>query len=463
MSFKPQYIKLSTLISEKPRNGLYKGKEYQGCGHRWVKMSQVYGGDLLLDQPTELLSVTESEIDRFGCEPGDLLFGRTSLTLDGIGDCLLVGQVDDTPIFESNLFRLRFDKEKAYPLFFFYFFKSKAGKRLIQTIAKQTAATSITASDLIGLPVPDYPLRAQKKIADQVFSYDKKIALNNQTNQTLEQIAQAIFKSWFVDFEPVKAKQQIRALGGSNEQTERAAQAVISGAVILDVITTATDLSTLDQQLNESLSEKLAHQTDAQREQLVTTASHFPDQLTKSELGPIPKGWLIQRIEELVERTSVGKKYSNKTAVGQGAIPILDQGKSGIIGYHNDEPGVEASTDNPIIVFANHTCYMRLMMHDFSAIQNVLPFRGKDRNIYWLYNATIGKQEFVEYKGHWPDFARIEIVVPENKLDEDYGQLVESFFVAIYSGETEGMNLGIIRDTLLPKLLSGEIEVQKAA
>ena len=78
---------------------------------------------------------------------------------------------------------------------------------------------------------------------------EESSTLNRQINQTLEQIAQAIFKSWFVDFEPVKAKQHLRALGGNDEQTERAAQAVIAGAVNLDLITTATDLSALDQQL----------------------------------------------------------------------------------------------------------------------------------------------------------------------------------------------------------------------
>lgn len=65
-----------------------------------------------------------------------------------------------------------------------------------------------------------------------------------------------------------------------------------------------------------------------------------------------------------------------KTAEEKGTVPILDQGKSGLIGYHNDKPGMMASPDDPIIVFANHTCYMRLIMFDFSAIQNVLPFSG---------------------------------------------------------------------------------------
>src|SRR5690606_35841278 len=130
MASELKYIELSNLVSEKPRNGLYKGKEYQGRGSRWIKMGEVFKNDFFLNQETELLEVNDSEIERFSCEPGDLLFGRTSLTLDGVGDCLLVGEVTDIPIFESNLFRVRFDRLKAEPLFYYYYFKSGYGNQL---------------------------------------------------------------------------------------------------------------------------------------------------------------------------------------------------------------------------------------------------------------------------------------------------------------------------------------------
>lgn len=144
-------IQLYELLSLKPRNGLYKGKEFQGTGSRWIKMNDIYGLNFIQDQSMEFINATPSEVERFGCIEGDLLFGRTSLTLKGIGDCAIVGKVNDHPIFESNLFRLRFEKSKANPLFYYYYFKSEQGKQSIQSIAKQTAATSITAANLIDL------------------------------------------------------------------------------------------------------------------------------------------------------------------------------------------------------------------------------------------------------------------------------------------------------------------------
>ncbi|WP_419612695.1 restriction endonuclease subunit S, partial [Thiolapillus sp.] len=207
-----------------------------------------------------------------------------------------------------------------------------------------------------------------------------------------------------------------------------------------------------------ALQQLQAEQPDAYNE-LAQTAALFPAAMEESELGEIPEGWGVKRIGGMVERFSVGKKYSQKTASEKGSIPILDQGKSGIIGYHSDKPGVLASPEDPIIVFANHTCYMRLILHDFSAIQNVLPFKGKDLNIFWTYYATLGKQEFIEYKGHWPDFAIKEVVVPKIGLDRLFGERVSSLVKSSFQNEKQNSKLSELRDALLPRLLSGELPV----
>lgn len=151
------------------------------------------------------------------------------------------------------------------------------------------------------------------------------------------------------------------------------------------------------------------------------------------------------------------KNTAQKTAFSEGLVPILDQGRSGVIGYHNDEPGVKASIEDPIIVFANHTCYMRLISYDFSAIQNVFAFKGKECDVFWVYLATLGKQEFVEYKGHFPDFLIKEIIVPPKKLTALFRKYVKESFSKIFINNRENSSLAKIRDLLLPKLLNGEI------
>lgn len=268
-----------------------------------------------------------------------------------------------------------------------------------------------TKSDLSSLYVPWPEMKeAREAIGCILGSLDDKIELNRQLCKTLEDTAQAIFKSWFVDFDPVHDK-----VAGKHP---------------------------------EGLKQEIA--------------ALFPDSFEDTALVKIPKGWKVSAVEDVINRIPVGKKYEQKTANSKGQVPILDQGQSGIIGYHDNEPGVIANRDKPIIVFANHTCYMRLIYFPFSAIQNVLPFVGNGINTIWLYYATLGKQTFIEYKGHWPDLMRQQIYVPNMSLDERYSEIVTPLLFKMWCCIEENNTLGSIRDSLLPRLISGELKVKDA-
>lgn len=179
-----------------------------------------------------------------------------------------------------------------------------------------------------------------------------------------------------------------------------------------------------------------------------------------SELGEIPKGWEVKRVLDVVERISVGKKFENKTALPNGKVPILDQGQSGFIGYHNEEPGVIASIDKPVIVFTNHTCYYRLVTYPFSAIQNVLPYVGANNYpTLFVYYLTKDKIKMQEYKGHWPEFEQQEFVVPPPTLAEEYVNFIEPMVQKMVEAENENKKLSVMRDLLLPRLMSGEIQI----
>ena len=181
-----------------------------------------------------------------------------------------------------------------------------------------------------------------------------------------------------------------------------------------------------------------------------------------SPLGDIPQGWEVKTVEEIVKRIPVGKKYDQKTVNPTGAVPVFDQGKTGIIGYHDDEPGVAASETSPVVVFANHTCYQRLIHFPFSAIQNVLPFVPSPsipRNIYWLHWATNGLVVFNDYKGHWPELAAKTLVVPPADLCQRFGDFTAPLSRRILKLERAIENLRRTRDLLLPRLLSGQVNV----
>ncbi len=188
----------------------------------------------------------------------------------------------------------------------------------------------------------------------------------------------------------------------------------------------------------------------------------FPNRLVESELGMIPEGWAVKKVGDVITRLSVGKKYDQKTVIREGKVPVLDQGESGVIGYHDNEPGVKVTIDKPVAVFANHTCFMRLISFSFSAIQNVLPFIGKDIPTIWIFYASLGKQSFVEYKGHWPDFVNHKIAVSSLNIAEEYSTIAHGYLWMIWKNEKESRILAQLRDSLLSKLISGELRVPDA-
>lgn len=173
-----------------------------------------------------------------------------------------------------------------------------------------------------------------------------------------------------------------------------------------------------------------------------------------SEMGEIPEGWEIKSVLDVIERISPGKKYDNKSASPSGAVPVLDQGASGFIGYHNDEPGVVASIDKPVVVFTNHTCYYRILTEPFSCIQNVLPYVGKNGyDTFFVYFLTKEKIKMSEYKGHWPEFEQQVFAIPTPELANKFSKLAKVFIEKIVSCEKENILLKSQRDRLLAKLI----------
>ena len=185
-------------------------------------------------------------------------------------------------------------------------------------------------------------------------------------------------------------------------------------------------------------------------------------QFNKDGISKIPDGWIKEKVVNVVSRIPAGELYDQETAEPAGSVPILDQGQSGIIGFHNNEPSVFASLDKPVIVFANHTCNQRIINYPFSAIQNVLSFEPNKknyRNIYWLHYATDDLVQFNGYKGHWPEFMAKTVLLPPKDLCDEFGGIVSEIHKQIFYLSTQNQKLAQARDLLLPRLMSGAIEV----
>jgi type I restriction enzyme S subunit len=191
-------IIFENLFSEPLKNGLNKPSRIRGSGIPMVNMKEIFGYDKISDDtPMELVPVLEKELNSV-LKCNDLLFARQSLVEAGAGKVSIYLGNKDT-VFESHLIRCRIDNKQAEPLFIYYLFKSPIGRLTMSTIVTQTAAAGIKGSDLKGLSFIIPPLPEQQAIAEVLSSLDDKIDLLHRNNKTLEEMAETLFRHWFVE------------------------------------------------------------------------------------------------------------------------------------------------------------------------------------------------------------------------------------------------------------------------
>ena len=373
----------------------------------------------------------KNRLQKYQMKEGDIIFSRVG----SVDRRALVRKDEDGWLFSGRCLCVRVDKTKINPTYLSYFFGLESFKKYIRGIAVGATMPSINTKILSDVPVY-YPknLNQQKQIAKILSDLDDKIHLNNQINQTLESIAQAIFKSWFIDFEPVRAKISAKQTG---QDPEFAAMCAISGKSEAE----------LEQMTKEDFAE------------LQATAALFPDELVESELGEVPKGWSIAKVDGILNRIKIKKRFKKNDVNEFGRTFVLEQGSNIILGFHNDEGSIPASKEEPVFIFGDHTCITKLMLSNFDVSENVIAVTGKERNSYWTYYAIRDLQKFQEYRRHWMELVSKQVVMADLNLTDYFAKKVKTLHEEIENFVHENLVLINLRDTLLPKLLSGEVDV----
>jgi type I restriction enzyme S subunit len=355
----------------------------------------------------------------------------------GVGSMGVVSYIDrDHWPLNTSLYVKEFHGN--HPKFIYYLFKTINFRALDSGTAQ--ASLNRNAVHLLEVKIPE-SYETQKEIADILTSIENKIELNRQTNQTLEQIAQAMFKSWFVDFEPTRAKIAAKLNG---QDPERAAMAAVSGKSIGE----------LDQ---------LSPDT---QQQLRTTAALFPDELVDSELGEIPEGWEVKNLDKKV----IPKKGKNITrnTITIGEVPVVAGGLTPAY-FHNtynvSGPVITVSASGANAGFVN-LYHQDIWASDCSFVNN-----NETKYLYSVYlffksrQIEITKMQQGAAQPHvYPkDLARMKIVDPPKEIWKTLENIIRPLFEVIGKNNNESLNLSAIRDSLLPKLLSGELEVSTDA
>lgn len=302
-------------------------------------------------------------------------------------------------------------------------------------------------------------LSVQKRISKILSDLDDKIYLNNQTNQTLESIAQAIFKSWFIDFDPVRAK--IAAKQEGNDP-ELAAMCAISGK-------------------SEAELKQMAEDDFVE---LQASAALFPDELVESELGEVPKGWEVTLLKDAVTelRRGISPKYTealnsviviNQRCIRNHTINFSlarkhDSSKRKIDGRELQIGDVLVNSTG--VGTLGRIASVRYLDSITVVDSHVTVVRANDKKVSraYLQGFLLENEKFIEASGAGTTgqtelrkevLQEIKFPNPAVALHQQFDSIIYKINQEIASLEKMNISLSHVRDTLLPKLLSGELDV----
>ena len=312
---------------------------------------------------------------------------------------------DGTDYIASTKLMVIRHKENIIPQFLYYIITSQAVIEELQMLAESRSGTfpQITFTELANQPIKLPPLSEQAKIVRFLKSLDDKIAVNKRINDNLEQQAQALFKSWFVDFEP------------------------------------------------------------------------FRDQpFVESELGMIPKGWRVGTLSEIANIT-MGTSPSGASYNVNGEGEVFYQGRAEF-GYrfphrnmYTTEPKRYAEDGDVLLSVRAPVGDVNIANERCCIGRGLAAIGSKSCSSYILYLVKSLKPVFEQYNGEGTVFGSINkktleglrVIIPDNGNVERFEDITSPLDSLIRSKEEESRRLASLRDTLLPRLMSGELKVNE--
>lgn len=404
------------------------GARFVEHGISFVKVESITeDGRILPDKLAHIDSATDALLPRSRLQQDDILF-----TIAGT-----IGRADLVPswLLPANTNQavaiVRPKRGVIDPGFLFYVLRDKSRVKHAQTRVVQSVQANFSLGELSSLEIPLPPLAEQKAIAAVLGSLDEKIELNRRMNATLEAMARTLFQSWFVDFDPIRAKLDGRQLGDLDPGT----------------------------------------------------AGLFPDSFQASELGHIPTGWKVTTLGACIGFRS-GFSFKSQDWQESG-VPVVKIGsvKPGIIdlsqvSYVSEEIAHQAaryrlSTGDMLIGMTGYVGEVDFVppstnppLLNQRVGKFVMPKAGTESLAFWYCTTRQPEfRAFVEARSHGTAQANVSgdaimqfpLVAPVPEILDAFNRECQPMLDRILSNHAESCTLATLRDTLLPKLLSGEL------
>ena len=313
-----------------------------------------------------------------------------------------------------------------------YLLQSEAVQDQLKSRATGTTVLGIKQSELRKVLIKVPPIPAQLEAASVLKAIDDRIALLRETNATLEAIAQALFKSWFVDFDPVRAKMEGRTPEGMDE----------------------------------------------------ATAALFPDGFETSELGVVPRGWLVQTFRDIIQIIGGGTPKTSNPDFWGGDIPwfsVVDApGSSDVFVIdtekHITDAGLHGSSTKLLpagttIISARGTVgKLALTGRAMAMNQSCYGLRGKAGDTYFTYFSATRLVQQLQQRAHGSvfdtitqeTFSGVHVAYPQAPVVQAFDAAVDALMARIRENLLQAQTLSTLRDTLLPRLISGQLRLPEA-
>lgn len=398
-----------------------------------------FGSDIPWLTPKDLSRPHDRYVERGERSLSKKGFASCSAKMLPVGTVLLTSRapigyvaIAKNPISTNQGFRNLVPKQGIVSEFIYYWLRGN--KSELERYASGSTFKELSGRALKEIPILIPPEQEQRAIAHILGTLDNKIELNRRMNETLEAIARAIFKSWFIDFDPVRAKAEGKKPFGMDEET----------------------------------------------------AALFPSEFEDSEMGEIPKGWKIGPFTDTINILSGGTPKTSIAEYWGGNIPwysVVDAPREGDVFTITTEKTItQAGVDNSAtkvlpelttiisargtvgklaltgtLMAMNQSCYGLVPVgefgHYFTYFNTKQLVEMLRQNCHGSVFDTITRQTF----------SSIEVVVPPEPIIKKYEQIASPLLDLIRNNLYTSSTLAGIRDVLLPKLLSGEIRVPMEA
>lgn len=400
--------------------------DYQSTGTPIITVEHL-GENRITHQDIPLVSDLDLQrLSRYSMKVGDIIFSRVG----SVDRRSLVREEENGWLFSGRCLRVRPDPDVIIPEFLSWFFGLSIFKEHIRAIAVGATMPSINTDILSNVQVILPPLPEQKAIAHILGALDDKIEINRRTNHTLEQMARALFKSWFVDFDPVNAKAEGRVPFGMNAET----------------------------------------------------ASLFPSEFEETRLGSVPKGWSIDKVSAICSTQYGYTTSASDQPIGPKFLRITDINKEPWIEWENvpfcevqegNKTKYELRIGDILVSRMADPGKAGIVEHDIDAVFASYLVRLKAKNLAWAYFLFyfLRSDFYLDYAdGVMSGSVQLgmnakvivdaDIVLPREEIVNSFLNKVQPLRNKIVSNLNESNTLASIRDALLPKLLSGELRVK---